>query len=199
MEGLAGFLLVGLYLEFGFAPSLMVNGIFLALLLVLIFIDLDQRILPDIFTKGGIVAGLLLSPWQKREFLNLPFLDLFGNHFLDRFLYPLLGSGAGILFGAGFLWGVAWLYLKIRKIEGMGFGDVKMIAMIGAFIGWELTWLTILLGSLLGALVGGGYIFLKKKDSKYELPFGTFLGLAAGGAVFFGMEIIDWYFDLLRF
>jgi prepilin signal peptidase PulO-like enzyme (type II secretory pathway) len=79
----------------------------------------------------------------------------------------------------------------------MGFGDVKMIAMIGAFTGWQLTWLTILIGSLVGALVGGGYIFVKGRGSRYELPFGTFLGIAAILVVFAGTNIIDWYFGRL--
>lgn len=197
VEMVTGLLAAGLFLRFGMTPSLLVNALFVFLLIVLLFIDLDKRILPDSLTLGGMVIGLVLSPWQHQEFLNLRIIRSSGYPLLEFIMNPLISSVAGILFGAGFLWGVAWLYLKIRKKEGMGFGDVKMIAMIGAFTGWQLTWLTILLGSLLGAVAGGGYMYLKSRDSRYELPFGTFLGIAAIVAVFYGPGIISWYFSKL--
>jgi len=173
-----------------------VNSLFFSLLVILIFIDLDERILPDIFTLGGIGAGLILSPLQDPGFLamKIPFLPV--SEFLQSVGNPLFSSVLGILFGAGFLWGVAWLYQKLRKVQGMGFGDVKMIAMIGAFTGWQLTWLTIFGGSLVGALAGGFYMFLKGRGRKYELPFGTFLGFVALLAVLFGKDILRWYFDI---
>lgn len=194
MEAVTGLLFTGLFLLYEFSPPFFVNSVFFCLLIILIFIDLDERILPDIFTLGGIGAGLLLSPLQDPGFfsMNIPYLP--DSFIFQAIVSPLFNSLLGILFGAGFLWGVAWLYQKLRKVEGMGFGDVKMIAMIGAFTGWQLTWLTILMGSLLGALIGGGYIFCKGRGSKYELPFGTFLGIAAILAVFAGTLIIDWYF-----
>ena len=197
VEMVTGFLAAGLFLRFGLTPSLLVNALFVCLLIVLLFIDLDKRILPDSLTLGGVVIGLVLSPWQNQEFLNLRIIRSSAYPLLEFIMNPLISSVAGILFGAGFLWGVAWLYLKVRKKEGMGFGDVKMIAMIGAFTGWQLTWLTILLGSLLGAVAGGGYMYLKGRDSRYELPFGTFLGIAAIVAVFYGPGIISWYFSKL--
>ena len=279
VEVLTGLLLAGIYLKYGLTAPFFVNSLFACLLIVLIFIDLDVRILPDIFTKGGIVAGLVLSSLQDPAFLDLQLIPDSMPGLLREIGNPLLSSLAGVLFGAGFLWGVAWIYLKLRKIDGMGFGDVKLIAMIGAFTGWQLTWLTILGGSLLGAILGGGYMlvhgvlfnekgsgasgegsskrsrrrkiatvdinvaeaedlqrlqginrelaqrivdftwengpFLRKKDlmkvegigevefrriqdlvtARYPLPFGTFLGMAAILAVFFGPGLIDWYFS----
>ena len=197
VEALTGLIATGLFLVYGFSSPFFVNSVFCCLLVVLIFIDLDERILPDIFTKGGIVAGLLLAPLQDSSFftMKIPFLP--DSTFLQNVADPLYSSVIGILFGAGFLWGVSWLYLKIRKVEGMGFGDVKMIAMIGAFTGWQLTWFSILFGSLIGSLLGGTYMLLKKKGSRFELPFGTFLGMAGILAVLFGMDIINWYFGKL--
>ena len=196
VEILMGILLAGLFLVYGFSSPFFVNSVFFGLLVILIFIDLDERILPDIFTLGGIGAGLILAPLQDPGFFSTGNIFLLEIPILQTMANSLFGSLLGILFGAGFLWGVAWLYQKFRKIQGMGFGDVKMIAMIGAFTGWQLTWLTILIGSLVGALAGGIYMFLKGRDRKYELPFGTFLGFAAILAVLIGTDIIDWYFNL---
>lgn len=196
VEILMGILLAGLFLVYGFSSPFFVNSVFFGLLVILIFIDLDERILPDIFTLGGIGAGLILAPLQDPDFFPTGNIFLLEIPILQTMANSLFGSLLGILFGAGFLWGVAWLYQKFRKIQGMGFGDVKMIAMIGAFTGWQLTWLTILIGSLVGALAGGIYMFLKGRDRKYELPFGTFLGFAAILAVLIGTDIIDWYFNL---
>lgn len=199
VEILTGILLTGLFLVYGFSSPFFVNSVFFSLLVILIFIDLDERILPDILTLGGIGAGLILATLQDPGFFPMKNIFLLEIPVLQTIANSLLGSFLGILFGAGFLWGVAWLYQKLRKIQGMGFGDVKMIAMIGAFTGWQLTWLTILVGSLVGALAGGIYMLLKGRDGKYELPFGTFLGFAAILAVLFGTDIINWYFNLAVF
>ena len=86
------------------------------------------------------------------------------------------------------LWLVAFLYLKLRRIEGLGLGDVKMMAMVGAFIGWQFTWITIFLGSILGVLIGGPYILFFGRGKGYELPFGSFLGLAAMAVTLYGVS-----------
>jgi leader peptidase (prepilin peptidase)/N-methyltransferase len=92
------------------------------------------------------------------------------------------------------MWGVGALYQKIRHREGLGLGDVKMIAMIGTFLGLQGALLTLIAGSLLGAIVGLAYIWFTGKDaSTYELPFGTFLGVAALGVGFFGEVAFNWY------
>jgi leader peptidase (prepilin peptidase)/N-methyltransferase len=95
--------------------------------------------------------------------------------------------------GAGLLWLVAEMYLRWKKVEGMGFGDIKMMAMVGAFLGWQHTWMTILLGSLLGALVGSFYIYVLGKGAKYELPFGSFLAVGAMISTLWGEPLITAY------
>lgn len=182
-----GFLL--LYLKFGLAPPFFVNLLLFSLLIVLAVIDLYNRILPDKLTFSGLIVGFAVSPLQSAEFL----LSRGSFHLSDPVFSSFLNSFLGIVFGGGFLWLVAVLYLKLRKMEGLGFGDVKMMGMVGAFLGWQFTWLTILLGSLLGALIGGSFIYLSKRDRLYELPFGTFLAFAAIFVILAGPQVLDWY------
>jgi leader peptidase (prepilin peptidase)/N-methyltransferase len=151
--------------------------LFSALLVGLIFSDLEERILPDELTLGGLFAGILLAIAAPSEpgFVALLVPADWGR------IWPSLGEallGAGL--SAGLLWLVGTLYLKVRHRVGLGFGDVKMVAMIGAFLGLEATLLAVVLGSVLGSLLGLVYIFATRKQaSTYELPFGTFLGIAA--------------------
>ena len=183
-----------LYWRFGWSAPLGVNAVFFCLLIVLVMIDLTDRILPDVFTVGGTVAGLLLVPWQAPEFFTLPGSPVTGEGLGNRYAQ----AGLGILLGAGFLWLVAWLYRKFRGVEGMGMGDVKMMAMVGAFLGWQMVWLTILLGSLMGAVVGGSYVWLTGRGRRYELPFGSFLGISAAVAALFGPQLVLGYLALLQ-
>ena len=150
-----------------------------ALLVGLTFSDLEARILPDEFTLGGAAAGLVLA-W---------FLPV--NDDIARMLLWLAGvreqphwnSVAESLVGAAvpgfFLWFGGWLYFKLRHREGLGLGDVKLVAMVGAFLGLHGALLTLIAGSLAGSVIGYAYIRLTHRDAAtYELPFGTFLGLA---------------------
>jgi leader peptidase (prepilin peptidase)/N-methyltransferase len=180
-----------LYGKYGFTAPFFLNGLFFCLLIILTFVDVFERILPDVITLGGTVTGFLLAPVQSAEYLRG------GTSF---FLYSGVASSylnafLGIVFGGGFLWLVATLYLKLRKIEGMGFGDVKMMAMVGAFLGWQYAWLTILVGSLIGAVVGGLFIFLSGRGRMYELPFGSFLGLGAVLVTLYGSRLLNWYLN----
>ena len=102
----------------------------------------------------------------------------------------------GALAGAGILWLVAEAYRLLRHREGMGFGDVKLMALVGMFLGSTLALLTIFLGSVVGTVIGGSYMLLSAKDSQYELPFGTFLGLMALVCALWGKEIVRWYLSL---
>ncbi len=186
VEALTSGSLVLVVLEFGLSWTAALNGLFFCMLIVLVFIDLSERILPDPITIGGTVLGFLLSPLQSPELL--PRTTFWGAY---------LQSGLGILCGAGILWLVATLYLKLRGREGMGFGDVKMMAMVGAFLGWRSAWLTIFVGSLAGALIGASFMYFSRKGRDYELPFGTFLGFAAMIVTLWGKDWIDWYLGLL--
>ena len=177
-----------------FKPALFVNALFFSLLITLIFIDLFERLLPDLITVSGTIAGFLLSAFQSPQFAADDFL----SHHREPSWVPFAGSLFGIVAGAGILWLVAILYRRIRKIEGLGFGDIKMMALVGAFLGWRYAWLTIFIGSLLGAVVGSLYIFLSHLDRRYELPFGTFLGIGAVASTLWGPEFLDWYLSLLE-
>ena len=163
-------LFTGLFLRFGISPPFFLNALFFSALIVLMVIDVNERILPNPLTIGGTVAGLALAPFQAQEILGASPGD---------YLAAYLFSFAGSVFGGGTLWVVAELYYRIRKKEGLGFGDVKMMFMVGAFVGWRFVWSIIFLGSILGTLVGGAYILILRKGSRYQLPYGSFLGIAA--------------------
>ena len=178
-----------LFLKYGFYTPVFVNMVFFGVLLILTFVDLFERILPNILTLGGLIFGFLVSPFQSGEFFYpFRFLDLpnvMWTHYVDSII--------GILVGGGLLWFVAELYFRVRKIEGMGFGDIKMMAMVGAFLGWGYAWLTILMGSLLGALVGSLFILIFRKGRRYELPFGSFLAAGALASTLWGREVFSLY------
>jgi len=165
-------------------------AVFGAIMIELVFSDLEERILPDEFTLGGTVAGALLAAFAP---VNGGLLVYF---FSPK--YAWIVSVGDSLLAAGVCSGALWLvrsvYQKIRKREGLGLGDVKMAAMIGAFLGIQGAMLTVLVGSLLGVIVGLGYAWFTGEDlSTYELPFGTFLGVSAVGVGFFLDVILTWY------
>lgn len=178
-----------LLLKFGMSSPLLVNMVFFGLLIVLIFIDLFERILPNMVTLGGLVLGFLVSPLQSNEFFKLPQIFVGEPAPWTHYIYSM----AGIMVGGGFFWLVAVFYRKVRKQEGMGFGDIKMIAMVGAFLGWQYTWLTILVGSFLGAMVGSVYIYAFGRGRQYELPFGSFLGVGAIVSTLWGEDLLRLY------
>ncbi len=153
-------------------PLLYVRLVFACAMIVLFMIDLEHRILPDVITLPGIVLGLLVS-----FFLPPGWRD----------------SALGIVLGGGALWLMGEIYFRVRGEEGMGFGDVKMLAMIGAFLGWKLMLLTLVLSSFMGSIVGAGMIASKRGDMKYALPFGTFLAAGALVAAAAGDRIVNWY------
>jgi leader peptidase (prepilin peptidase)/N-methyltransferase len=164
------------YLRHGFTIEYGVEFGFVAAMVALVFIDYDHRILPNVITIPGAILGLLLA------FVREPITPT----------EALIGAGLG----AGLLFGVAEAYLRLRKVEGLGMGDVKMMAMVGAFLGWKGVLLTLLVGSFLGSLVGLALMATQGKSLKTALPFGTFLGMAATATLFVGGPLINWYFNL---
>ncbi|HLE19805.1 MAG TPA: A24 family peptidase [Vicinamibacteria bacterium] len=164
------------YLRHGFGTEYAVELGFVVATLALIFIDYDHRILPNVITIPGTLIGLLLA--------------------LFREPITLTEALIGAALGAGLLFGVAEVYFRVRRVEGLGMGDVKMMAMVGAFLGWKGVLLTLFAGSLVGSLVGVALMVTQGKDMKTALPFGTFLGIAALLTLFAGAPLIDWYFDL---
>lgn len=180
VELLTGALFAAAVWHLGATPAAAKLCLFAALQVGLIFSDLEELILPDEFTLGGLAAGLALAlviPLENSAAGALFWLA--GIEAGPRAL-SLAEAALGAAVPAGFLWFGGWLFEKVRHKEGLGFGDVKLVAMIGAFLGLRGALLTILAGSVLGSVVGLLYIKLTGKDAAtYQLPFGTFLGIAA--------------------
>ena len=198
VELLTGLLFLGCYEAFGLSVEALKWAVFSAIMVVLVFTDLRERILPDVVNFTGFGLGLVLSFFTtpvdgtamalaKRIFEFPPPAPVLS------FVDALLGAAAG----SGLLWLVSEVYFRLRGREGMGMGDVKMMLMAGAFLGLKRTLLTIFTGSVLGSVLGIIVIVARRKDSDYELPFGTFLGMAALLVVFFGTPIVYWYQGLL--
>jgi leader peptidase (prepilin peptidase)/N-methyltransferase len=154
---------------------------FTAMLVALIFSDLEKRILPDQFTKGGIEIGLAFALFVPvPDIIAQSLYWLVTRNDLPAWIKPLAESALGAVLPALFLWVGGWLYFKIRHREGLGFGDVKLIAMVGSFLGLRGALFTLIVGSVAGSIISLLYIKLTGRDAAtYELPFGTFLGAAA--------------------
>ena len=167
-----------------------------ALLIGLLFSDLEERILPDELTLGGAAIGIILSYFVKVQDFAAHLLFLMVGNPLDE-RSPWLSvaeSVLGAFFPAFILWLGGYIYEKVRKREGMGFGDVKMMMMIGAFLGTRGTILTMVIASVLGSVVGFVYIRITHKEvSTYELPFGSFLAFGALLVTLIEPAVFDWY------
>ena len=198
VELLTGLLFLGCFYVFGISVETAKWAAFSAIMVVLVFTDLRERILPDVVNFTGLGIGLIFSLFIKPTDGTALWI---ANHLFD---YPppspvlsLVDAILGAAVGGGLLWLVSEAYFKLRGREGMGLGDVKMMLMAGAFLGAKRTLLTILAGSLLGSVLGLAVILARRKDAEYELPFGTFLGAGALLVVFFGTPIVNWYQSLL--
>jgi leader peptidase (prepilin peptidase)/N-methyltransferase len=176
MEALTGAFAVALYLKFGLTLGFFAFFAFTAALLVITFIDLDHRIIPDVISLPGIAVGFGLS-----FFLPAP---------------SWTDSLIGLLAGGGSLYLVAIGYEALTKREGMGGGDVKLLAMIGAWLGWKAVLFTLFLASLTGTLIGGGAMVVQRQGRHYAIPFGPFLAFGALAYLFFGPQLIEWYLSL---
>ena len=164
-----------------FGPTLLAAklALFGSINLELIATDFEERILPDEFTKGGIIAGLLLA-WFS--LLPVTFSSLVVPMGSSLSIHSVVEAAMGAGFGYGSLWTIGFVYKKFRGHEGMGMGDFKMAAMIGAFLGLMPMLLALTIGSVVGAVAGIMIIsFSKAKAATYEMPFGSFMGMAAFG------------------
>lgn len=179
----------------GLSSPTLVNSLFLAAVIVLVFTDYDHSILPNKITLPGTVAGIVLSPWQDPSFymdtVSVAAASLFGN--AATAALPWVGSVLGAAIGGGLLLAVGFAYEKLRRRQGLGMGDVKMMALVGAFLGWPLALLTIFAGSLLGTLLGIFLILFRKSNLQTKLAFGVFLGAASALATFRGLDFLGWY------
>lgn len=198
VETLTGLLFLACYWKFGITAETAKWAAFSAIIVVLVFTDLRERILPDVVNYTGFAIGLIASLFV----LPTDGTALWIANHLFEFPPPmpvlsLSDAILGALVGSGLLWLVSEAYFKLRGREGMGLGDVKMMLMAGAFLGVKLTLMTILAGSVLGSVLGVIVILAQRKDADYELPFGTFLGAGALLVVFFGTPVLHWYQALL--
>ncbi|MDD5433893.1 MAG: A24 family peptidase, partial [Nitrospira sp.] len=157
-----------LFREFGLSPEFIIYAVFFSSLVVVSVIDLYYKILPDIITLPGIILGLTLSTF----ILSTGFKN----------------SVAGVIIGGGLFYIIA-----VVSRGGMGGGDIKLIAMIGAFLGWTNVIITIMLASFLGAIVGIFMMIFFGKGRKYAIPFGPFLAIGGIISLFFSKTLIEWY------
>ncbi len=154
-------------------PLLLASRLVLTSILIVLFgTDFDTQRLPDVITKPAIVIGVLFNIWTPPG---------------------LVASLIGAATGAGVLLAVRWLWRRLRGVDGMGLGDVKMLAGIGAFLGWRQVWVVLFLASLAGAIVGIALAARGGRSMQTRLPFGTFLALAAFAASLFGERLLGWY------
>jgi leader peptidase (prepilin peptidase)/N-methyltransferase len=172
VEALTAAMFVAAAWYYGPTPLLASRLVFGCALLVLFAIDLEHHLLPNVITLPGIVVGFVFSVFVEPGWV---------------------ASLIGILVGGGSLYAVAEAYYRVRHEEGLGMGDVKMLAMIGAFLGWKLTLVTLMMASLSGTVVGLALIISKRGGMKYALPFGTFLALGAAAAATVGPAVLEWY------
>ncbi len=182
VELLMALLAAALYRELGFGLAFVAAVIFVAALIVISFIDLEVRIVPDVISLPGIVAGLLFS--------------VIGRYLIQdpsELIPSPLSALLGILLGGGFLLALAWAYEAFTGVEGMGGGDIKLLAMIGAFLGWPSIPVTLFLSSLGGSVIGLTAMLIKGVGRKYALPFAPFLCLGALLYLFFGRQLIDFF------
>jgi leader peptidase (prepilin peptidase) / N-methyltransferase len=194
VEFLTGLLFLCCYLAFGLTVEALKWSTFVAVLVVLVFTDFRERILPDVINFVGFGLGLLLSLFTPSQdgtalWLSSRWFDFAPPAPILSLIDALLGAALG----AGVMWLIAEGYFRLRGKEGMGFGDVKMMLMAGAFLGWKRTLLTMLVGSMIGSFLGIAFMLARRKNSDYELPFGSFLGMAALLVVFFGNPVVQWY------
>jgi leader peptidase (prepilin peptidase)/N-methyltransferase len=180
VEALSGLLCLALLATFGLTANFFAYFALAAALLAVAFIDLDLQIIPDSISLPGIPIGLALS------FVLTPGWPDFGPR----------SAVLGMLVGGGLLFAVAEGYRLLRGIEGMGFGDVKLLAMLGAFLGLRSLLVVVLVGSVAGALVGLVLMVSAGRGMKYAIPFGPFLVLGAYCYLFFGEDLIAWYSGL---
>ncbi|HYL98943.1 MAG TPA: A24 family peptidase, partial [Blastocatellia bacterium] len=176
----------------------LVNLVFVTLVVPLIFIDFRHKLLLDKITYPGILLGFTLRALVPDPFVMDSTRANFRIENWPDWSTALAGSLFGAVIGGGSLWLIRELYYRVRHFEGMGLGDVKMMLMIGAFLGWQLTVLTMFAASLGGSVVGVLIMVTRRGSLKMEIPFGVFLGTAGIFSLLFGESVIRWYIGLLH-
>ncbi|MBA2733914.1 MAG: prepilin peptidase [Acidobacteria bacterium] len=195
----AAVFLADFYWRGGLTLIILFDLIFVTALVALIFIDAEHMLLPNAITYPGIVFAIIARlslPYLVgiNAFEDLPQLAYGPFSTWPLWASSLIGAVLGALAGGGSLWLMGWLWERLRGVEAMGLGDVKMMFMVGAYLGWRLTILTIFLGVLSGSIIGVGLMARRgEKDMQMQLPFGIFLGIGSISALLIGSRIIAWY------
>ena len=203
VEALTAILFAAVAWHDGLSFALVFDLVFAAAMVTLIFIDAEHMILPNAITYPGIIFAIatrIFVPYLAgpAHFDDLPqLLNAFPT--LPVWLVSTIGAVIGALAGGGSLWLMGFMWEKLRGVEAMGFGDVKMMFMVGAFLGWRLTILTILLGALTGSIAGILVMYRRGgRNLQMMLPFGIFLGIGSLVSLLFGAHIITWYASQFR-
>lgn len=204
VELMTALLFVGITWYTGVTAALPFDLVFVSALVALIFIDAEHMILPNVITYPGIVFAVvarLAIPYLMGQphFDDLPWLMEGIFQGWPLWAASLGGAALGALIGGGSLWLMGWTWEKLRGIEAMGLGDVKMMFMVGAYVGWRLTILTIFMGVFSGSIIGIVVMLVQgRRDLKIYLPFGIFLGIGAIAALLVGPQIVEWYAGQFR-
>jgi leader peptidase (prepilin peptidase)/N-methyltransferase len=199
VEALVALLFASVTWHDGLSFALAFDLAFTAAMVALIFIDAEHMILPNAITYPGILFALITRVAVSylagpTHFDDLPQLQSLLPPQYPLWLVSLIGAALGALAGGGSLWLMGFLWEKLRGVEAMGFGDVKMMFMVGAFLGWRLTILTILLAAFTGSLAGIAMMIRRGgRNLQMMLPFGIFLGIGSIISLLIGTRIIDWY------
>jgi leader peptidase (prepilin peptidase)/N-methyltransferase len=204
VELLTALLFLAVVWRDGVSPVLFFDLIFVSAIVALIFIDAEHMILPNVITYPGIVFALIARvaiPFLmgRPYFDDLP--SLINGPLADWPIWAASLGGAvlGALIGGGSLWLMGWIWEKLRGVEAMGLGDVKMMFMVGAYLGWRLTILTIFMGVLSGSIIGIALMARQKeRNMQMLLPFGIFLGIGAIAALLVGAQVVEWYAGQFR-
>lgn len=183
VELIAGLLSLALFVKF--SPDYQQYLLFLifsSALIIISFIDLRLQIIPDIISIPGIIVGMAVSIFFS---------------YITTYHITWYDSLIGIIGGGGILYIVAVVFKTITGKEGMGGGDIKLLAMIGAWMGWRALPFIIIISSLTGVIIGGGSLLFTRQEIRAKIPFGPFLALGTLVYLFFGPELVSWYFDLI--
>jgi leader peptidase (prepilin peptidase)/N-methyltransferase len=176
VEAIIGLLSLALFIRYGLSYQYVLFLLFTAALVTISFIDLDHQIIPDVLSLSGIIAGFAISLIPG----DISWLD----------------SLIGVISGGGALFLVGFVYEKLTGKQGMGGGDVKLLAMIGAWMGWRALPFVLLISSLMGAIIGSVFLLAAGKGYRVRIPFGPFLSLGALLYFFFGTQLANWYFGM---
>lgn len=202
VELFTGLLYLLVFWQIGFNPFLPVALLFVSATVALIFIDAEHMILPNVITYPLFVFALLVRIayplfFTKNYFADIQFFPLNSLQYYPLWLVSLCGAILGAMVGGGSLWLVGEIWKRLRGVEAMGLGDVKMLFGVGALLGWRLTLLTIFLGAFTGA-IAGIIVIAKQKDKglQAQIPFGIFLGIGSIISLLFGEQMIAWYLDM---